>query len=148
FGVLDGGAGNDTLIGQLQNPLSTFFSARLLGGAGDDTLRANGAICTFDGGAGNDTYIVDGTSNVTIDQFDAGAGKIDTLRFTAGTTPESITLGLQERGLILNVNGIRVVTIANFLADDSAACKVDRIIFDDAPGVEWTIPYIESLLAT
>ncbi len=57
-GVIDGGGGNDLLVGNDQGQT-------ILGGAGNDTLRGNGGNDELDGGAGNDR-VEGGAGNDTI----------------------------------------------------------------------------------
>jgi Ca2+-binding RTX toxin-like protein len=61
FNVLDGGAGNDLLIGRSSND-------KILGGDGDDTVILSGGNDQIEGGNGNDTLVVgDSLGSVTID---------------------------------------------------------------------------------
>jgi Ca2+-binding RTX toxin-like protein len=84
---VDGGAGNDVIIG------SDNWAGDLRGGAGDDTLTAGdlGDILTggagkdtLTGGIGDDTFVISG-KNDTTDVF-AGGGGTDTLKATAAVT--------------------------------------------------------------
>jgi Ca2+-binding RTX toxin-like protein len=84
---VDGGSGNDTIIG------SDNWAGDLRGGAGDDTLTAGdlGDILTggagkdtLTGGTGDDTFVISG-KNDTTDVF-AGGGGTDTLKATAAVT--------------------------------------------------------------
>ena len=77
-----GGGGNDTII-------ASAASSKLNGGAGNDTLTGNSGhdtlyggtgIDAMAGGTGNDTYFVDNTSDVIIENANAG---IDTVYISA-----------------------------------------------------------------
>jgi Ca2+-binding RTX toxin-like protein len=74
---LDGGDGNDTVLGGAGNDV-------LRGGNGDDVIRGGGGQDTFFGGGGNDIFQ---HGQVTIEDFQAGAAgdKID-LHGVAGAT--------------------------------------------------------------
>jgi Ca2+-binding RTX toxin-like protein len=75
--TLSGAAGNDTLIGNAGDD-------RLDGGAGSDSMT---------GGVGNDVYVVDATTDATVE---AAAGGTDTVEarisWTLGTELENLTL--------------------------------------------------------
>jgi trimeric autotransporter adhesin len=93
--TINGGAGNDTIWGDGDNPLSpdiTGSNDSLLGGAGNDTLYGQGGDDVLDGGTGNDTmtggigndtYFVDSSDDFAIDLADPLTGGVD---WIVGTT--------------------------------------------------------------
>src|SRR5262245_17488672 len=84
--ALDGGAGNDTLIGSLGDNA-------LLGGAGNDILDGRGGSDTMSGGAGDDIYIVDTTSDLALENPNEGNDIVFAAAdFTIGTNVESLVL--------------------------------------------------------
>lgn len=111
YPVVDGGAGNDTIVTALSYDLSWASNVEnatlagtkafsLTGNANDNTLRGNSAANVLDGGegddlliggAGNDTYII----NSTLDSIEDSAG-IDLVKayanWTLGTGLENLTL--------------------------------------------------------
>ncbi|TAG92419.1 MAG: calcium-binding protein [Oscillatoriales cyanobacterium] len=99
--LLDGGAGNDTIIGGFSSASDT-----LLGGEGEDTL--SGIFRIASGGDGNDTINANGT-------------------FT-GTTPTSITLdgGLGNDSLIGNITNPVGTIVTNIM---NGGAGNDTIIF-------------------
>ncbi len=83
--LLDGGGDADALYGEDGNDIieagTGFVTDILIGGAGDDVLRAisgeaNPDYDLLDGGAGNDSYYVDTGADLT---FEAAGGGIDTV---------------------------------------------------------------------
>ena len=73
--TLQGGAGNDSLLGSVANEVLDGADGAD-GADGDDTLNGNGGFDTLYGGAGNDRIVsADWTSSTTID----GGSGVDTL---------------------------------------------------------------------
>jgi Ca2+-binding RTX toxin-like protein len=71
MGVVDAGAGNDTLIG-------SSFADKLRGGAGDDTLDGGQGNDTLTGGAGIDTFVYKtGSGADVVTDYVAGVDKFD-----------------------------------------------------------------------
>lgn len=86
YGLLDGGAGNDTLE---QKEGSEGF-ATFNGGAGDDTIINKGrAVYEFGRGDGNDRISSTG---------------YDTVEFAADVLPEHVTVSRQDSGLLIKLN--------------------------------------------
>jgi Ca2+-binding RTX toxin-like protein len=88
--VIDAGAGDDVINGSVLSP--GVVGLTVLGGAGDDVLIGSAGNDILDGGdgddvliggGGNDTLIGGAGDNVVIQDFQAGADKID-LRSIAG----------------------------------------------------------------
>lgn len=73
--VLDGGAGNDTLVGGIRP--ESFY-----GGTGDDLIFGNGGGDQFDGGDGIDTVVFNGSSlNAQVTQTAANTYQVGTMTF-------------------------------------------------------------------
>ena len=72
--TVDGGDGNDILIGSAGNDV-------LLGGAGDDVLIGNGGVDVLDGGTGDDVIIAGLGANLEIRGFVAGEDRLDLRAF-------------------------------------------------------------------
>jgi serralysin len=72
--ILNGGGGNDTLVGNGQGAilLGGAGDDRLTGGAGNDTLQGATGSDTFDGGAGSDTFFIGETGDVVQDSGTTG----------------------------------------------------------------------------
>jgi Ca2+-binding RTX toxin-like protein len=75
---LDGGAGNDTILGSRGNDILVGGGGNdvLMGGAGNDQLIGGPGADTLNGGAGNDVFVSD-EFDVVINDFLAGAGSDD-----------------------------------------------------------------------
>ena len=72
---VDGGAGDDTIIG-------SSFADNLRGGAGNDTLTGGDGNDILTGGAGNDTFVFGpGFGQDTITDFAAGTAIADVIKF-------------------------------------------------------------------
>ncbi|MES2791685.1 MAG: FG-GAP-like repeat-containing protein [Planctomycetota bacterium] len=92
--ILNGGVGNDTLIGGIG-------SDSLNGGDGDDLLTGNGGIDAFDGGDGYDTIVETRNANFTLTDATLiiGAEGTDTVAFienarlTGGFSANTFTIG-------------------------------------------------------
>ena len=81
---LDGGVGNDTILGSRGNDILIGGAGNdvLIGGAGDDQLFGGPGADTLNGGAGNDVFVADEFDTV-IDDFAAGAGSEDRIDLSA-----------------------------------------------------------------
>lgn len=126
---LQGGAAADTLLGY-------GTADRLVGGGGNDRVN---------GGAGSDTYVyARGDGDDTIDNFDDGAARVDTLRFEAGVTRSDLALRrvpsdeTDWRGralpddLLVDISGGGSVRVHHFFAGDGrGGWQIDRIEFAD-----------------
>jgi len=118
--TLNGGAGNDTLIGGGGNDT-------LNGGDGDDTLFGGGGDDTVIGGKGTDTAFL-GAGNDTFiwfpgdgsDVVDGGAG-FDTLDFRGANISENITISANGSGALFS-------RVAGTVTEDLTG--VERIQFE------------------
>jgi Ca2+-binding RTX toxin-like protein len=90
---LDGGAGNDTLIGAEGADV-------LLGGAGNDTLDGDRGADRMEGGAGNDNYFVNLLDDVVVEAKNGGT---DTIH--AGLSWDLASHGTNVENLILTGTG-------------------------------------------
>jgi large repetitive protein len=92
---LTGGVGNDRLTGDAGNDTLDGGSGTdsLTSGAGNDTLDGGSGTDAMTGGSGDDFYVVDDSSDLAIEDVDAG---IDTVQssasFVLGENLESLTL--------------------------------------------------------
>jgi Ca2+-binding RTX toxin-like protein len=95
---------------------------RIVGGAGADTLIANGGVDVLEGGNGNDTYILDTISHSIID-----TGGVDTV-----VTPVSYLLqaGLEN----LTLSGIANATATGNASDNVLRGNVGRNTLDGGIG--------------
>jgi Ca2+-binding RTX toxin-like protein len=77
---LQGGTGNDTLIGVAGNNTLVGGGGRdlLVGGAGDDVLDSRGGTGTLKGGAGDDIYLVDDSRTVLVEHVGEGIDEVRT----------------------------------------------------------------------
>ena len=84
--TLYGGKGNDSLIGGNGKD-------KLYGGEDDDTLRSGYGDDYMEGGEGDDTYQFGlHYGHDTINNYDTGSNRQDTLRFLAGISPDDVQL--------------------------------------------------------
>lgn len=113
--VLNGAAGNDSLVGGVGNDV-------LSGGADNDTLDGGSGIDTLRGGGGDDTYVVDSTLDI-INETSALVNEIDTVHSSV-----TWTLGANLENLLLTgaaaINGTGNA-LDNFLSGNSAANILD-----------------------
>ena len=137
--VLDGGAGND----------------RLSGGDGDDELRGGTGRDTLSGGAGNDIYFFGrGDGKTTINNYDAGEGRKDIVRFLAGINPGDVTATRRDGDLQLTVqdgadeSSIEVITVSSFFAD--SRYEINAVEFSDGTdtdiGTVWDSAKVRELV--
>jgi Ca2+-binding RTX toxin-like protein len=106
MGIVDAGAGNDTLIG-------SNFADTLRGGAGNDTLNGGQGADTLTGGAGNDTFVyATGYGNDTITDFTKVADQID-LSGTSVADYAALQLLMTEtaQGVVIDFGGGDTLTI-------------------------------------
>jgi Ca2+-binding RTX toxin-like protein len=134
---LNGGDGNDTLTGD-----STFGTA-----AGNDTLIGGRGRDTLSGGLGDDTYRFargDGDDSIV----DIGGN--DTLRLSAGVTPQQVALyrishkfGFgDDLVVVLDAGADQIWIDGNFAADGTRA--IEQIVFEDGAGTTWNASTILS----
>ncbi|MGE4241202.1 calcium-binding protein, partial [Ramlibacter sp.] len=141
--LLEGGAGNDTLQDNLPGN-NGFDQDTLLGGAGDDTLRAISGSDELDGGAGDDT-LIDGGGAWTV-RFGAGDGR-DTfatsapasrarVQFDAGVAASQVQVRRDNADVVLSLgdsdsDSLRLI---DFYADAQTVelrGVIDAVAFDD-----------------
>lgn len=135
-------SGNDAFYG-------SYDAETLLGGAGNDELRARGGDDiiiggtgddALTGGAGNDTYRFsrgDGEDIVWDYYGDGGGGGDDTIAFAAGIGPSDVTVTQANGGtdLVLLINGSSdSVTLRYSMVDGYN--RIERVTFAD--GTMWT----------
>lgn len=149
-GTLNGGDGDDVLTGAAT---SDTFS----GGAGSDTLSGGAGYDTIDAGEGSDTYVYAlGDGQDLIQQFDSTPGKLDTLRFEQGISPNDVVFSAtvfgdlqidfrRPDGTLINVDSL---TVHRFFESSGAERTIDRIVFDGAPAVVWTRADIDRWVMT
>ncbi|MDQ1812606.1 calcium-binding protein [Massilia sp. CCM 9210] len=127
---IDGGAGNDTLIGLGGKDV-------LHGGAGDDLLE---------GGAGADVYLYEkGDGHDIIHDHDAGEQTIDTLRLGAGFTPGATQARRVGSDLVLRFGEGESVTVRQYFHNDALGyLQIERIEFRD--GTLWEIDKIKAMV--
>jgi Ca2+-binding RTX toxin-like protein len=133
---LDGGAGNDLLDGGAQDDT-------LFGGAGDDILIGGAGNDALDGGTGNDTYLFGrGAGQDTINDTDATAGNIDTVKMAADVSSSDVTVTREGDNLCLSIKGTTdKLTLAGWFAGD--ANKIEEVAFAD--GMVWNTAVLEAL---
>ncbi|QID18144.1 hypothetical protein G3580_11150 [Nitrogeniibacter mangrovi] len=120
---LNGDAGNDTLIGAADNDT-------LNGGAGNDLLEGGTGNDVLNGGDGSDTYLfARGDGQDTINNYDASAGRIDTIRFADVASTDIVALRGGGYNLMIDYGSGDSITVQNhFLANYYA---LDQIEFSD-----------------
>jgi Ca2+-binding RTX toxin-like protein len=165
----NGTAAADIFIGD--GAINSFAGAAgddgLVGGAGDDTLVGGDGSDVFDGGAGNDSlngglgnnvfWFGDGGGQDVIvnNSLDIGAGKLSTLRFTAGVLASEIAVNQVNdstwggnRALEVAITGSAdKVTINSFFYNDDTANGyngVQQLSFAD--GTVWDLAFIRARL--
>jgi hypothetical protein len=146
--TIDGGAGDDTLIGDV-GPV------RLVGGAGDDTLLGGDAVDTLSGGdgadtidgnkggdlafggAGDDTFVWDPGDGS--DAFD-GQADTDTLLFNGAAGNEKVELS-NNGGRLRFVRDVATITMDIGTTENvlfNAEGGIDRVTVDDLTGTDVT----------
>jgi Ca2+-binding RTX toxin-like protein len=128
--TLNGGEGDDVLDGDDGDDTLT-------GGLGDDVLITDVGYDTLIGGEGNDTYQFNRAPNAwfsssTVDNLDASATSIDSIRLQGGVMPEDIFVYRRGDDLLL-INSDRIATMSvtdHFGAD--GLHRIDQIVFDNA----------------
>ncbi|WP_292925987.1 calcium-binding protein [Nitrosomonas sp.] len=111
--IIAGQDANDVIYGEGGNDT-------LAGGDGDDLLSGGTGNDILTGGAGNDTYLFSkGSGQDTINSYDTIAGKIDTVRFDYGITPDKVHVSRSGYNLVLAIIGTPdTLTIQNYLEND------------------------------
>lgn len=130
---LDGGLGNDQISGNAGDDtlLGGEGNDTLYGGVGDDSLIGGVGDDYLSGGTGSDTYYFEqGWGNDTIDNYDAGANKIDKIEFGEGITLSDFMLYQSGNDLIfLTKDKQNSIRLNNYFSED--AYKIDEIVFGD-----------------
>lgn len=138
---IDGGGGNDTIIGSSAGHLfrggagddilyGNGGADRLEGGAGHDLLDGGTGIDVLVGSAGNDTYVVDNAGDIVDESLPAGGG--------SDTIQSSVTISLSDvahvKGHIerLTLTGAAAIngagnSLVNVLIGNSAANRLDGL---------------------
>ena len=141
----DGGPGNDIMSGTASDDRMSGFGGDdiLIGQSGNDTLDGGAGNDTLRGGGGSDVYLfATGSGQDVIDNRDAAAGQVDTLRLV-GLNPADVSLAANGFDLVLKLrNSSDQVVVANHFASGSA---LNRIEF--AGGVLWSEADINANLA-
>jgi Ca2+-binding RTX toxin-like protein len=142
-----------TMWGTAELP-SQLSGLPLIGTSGDDYLAGDSGNNTLNGGAGNDT-LVGGTGNDaylfnlgggqdTISEYDSIAGNVDTIRFGAGITADTITFSRNGYDLVLSINGTTdQLTIYNWGSGNDY--RIERVEFAD--GTVWGTADLPSQLS-
>jgi Ca2+-binding RTX toxin-like protein len=142
FGTtVDGGAGNDTLIGSDRD--ETF-----LGGTEDDQMTGNGGDDTFSGGPGTGSAsggADNDTADATVETFDGGPGQDGIVVFgTDGNDRIRVSRRLGPNGpqAVVEVNG--QTTVIDYLNGETvtvyAGAGNDHVVLD-ASATKWTAAF-------
>jgi Ca2+-binding RTX toxin-like protein len=140
--MLDGGAGNDSLVALAGNDILDAGAGNdsLGGGAGNDTLTGGTGNDKLDGGSGDDTYIFnqgDGADTISdYKSWDDTDGDADLLKLGAGLSAAAAVVGRVGDSLNLSWAGGDSVSISNYFGW-SGRERVETIRFVD--GTEWTV---------
>lgn len=128
--TIEGTEGNDTLFG-------TSGADVMAGGAGNDDLY---------GGAGDDVYLFSRGDGVDlVNENDATAGNVDTVRFDASVSTADIKVTRDYSSLHLEIDGTTDRIILNNWFNGDAS-KVEQVEFAD--GTVWDVAMLESLVVT
>ncbi|MEQ1816573.1 MAG: putative Ig domain-containing protein, partial [Nitrosomonas sp.] len=139
--IIAGQDANDVIYGEGGNDT-------LAGGDGDDLLSGGTGNDILTGGAGNDKYLFSkGSGQDTINSYDTTAGKIDTVRFDYGITPNEVHVSRSGNNLVLAIIGTAdTLTIQNYLENDGITqFSVEQIEFKE-DGVIWDLSTIKTKL--
>ncbi|KWR80964.1 hypothetical protein RN02_11370 [Pseudomonas sp. PI1] len=165
--LLQGGEGNDTLIGYASDD-------RLSGGTGNDRLTAGAGNDWLDGGIGNDTLygdagndtLVGGAGNDylhggdgsdvyrfergwgqdRIDNYDRSTDKVDAIEFGNDISTDDILVRRRDSDLILSLKGgDDRITLTNYLTNDgNNSYRLEEIRFAD--GTIWDVERVKAML--
>ncbi len=129
--VINGTAGNDTLIGTGGNDLISSGAGNdsLSGGAGDDTLASGAGTNRIDAGAGNDTILIDPAAQNTqsgslftpANGIDGGTG-YDTIVFTAAASNYHVVQIIGGSGTTLQITDLTT-------GAQTLAVNVEHVLF-------------------
>lgn len=147
--VLNGDGGSDNLAGGTGNDvLNGGDGADILdGGADDDMLNGGAGNDTLDGGVGSDTYVFNaGDGQDTINNYDAGASRLDVLSFGPDIDPADVTARRVDNNLVLTFAGSddKVAVTNYFVGDGAGAYRLDEIRFADA--TVWDVAAVKALV--
>lgn len=120
---LNGGLGNDSLLGN---------GANISGGEGDDFLTGGANDDVLDGGAGDDTFVGGGGT----DNVGGGAGSSvgDTILVAGTAGVDTVNLSLTATGLLLaTVNGV-TTTYGNFIGGPIATSGIEQLLVQTVAG--------------
>lgn len=120
---LNGGLGNDTLVGN---------GATISGGLGNDSLTGGVNNDVFDGGEGDDTFVGGGGT----DNVGGGAGSSvgDTILVGGTSGNDTVNLSLSVAGLLVaTVNGA-TTTYGNFIGGPIASAGIEQILVQGQAG--------------
>ncbi|SPF80391.1 Hint domain-containing protein [Pseudoprimorskyibacter insulae] len=151
--TLDGGAGNDTLIGADGNDVLTGGTGNdsLVGGDGNDVLTGGADADILEGGAGNDTITAgeddvvsggDGDDVVNVSRDDVAGGTLIASGGEGGETagdtlniigPATIDFATAESGTVTWLDG-SVLTFSEFETVAYTACFTDGTLIKTARG--------------
>ncbi|MCP1602208.1 calcium-binding protein [Pseudomonas citronellolis] len=165
--LLQGGEGNDTLIGYASDDRlsggagNDWFSAGagndwLEGGIGNDSLYGDAGNDTLVGGAGNDylhggegcdVYRFErGWGQDRIDNYDRGTDKVDAIEFGSDISADDIQLSRWGSDLILSLKGTDDrITLSSYLFNDGNNLhRLEEIRFAD--GTIWDVERVKAML--
>jgi Ca2+-binding RTX toxin-like protein len=136
---LSGTSDADTITG-------TSVTDRILAGAGDDVLQGGRGDDTLGGGAGSDVYLFSrGDGLDTINEDDATAGNVDTIRFDDSVSVADVRVSREGLNLYLSMDGSTDrIEISNWFSE--GADTVEQVEFAD--GTVWGKAELEARLPT
>lgn len=143
--VLQGGVGNDNLVGFAGDDLIDGRAGddTLSGGAGNDTLVGGLGNDLLSGGEGNDVYLFGaGWGRDTLENRDTTPGKQDVIQFLEGITPSDIVVAsIGDDLLIRDVAATSEIRGKNFFGADVAQ-RLEAVRFAD--GTVWTFEQLHA----
>lgn len=143
--VLQGGVGNDNLVGFAGDDLIDGRAGddTLSGGAGNDTLVGGLGNDLLSGGEGNDVYLFGaGWGRDTLENRDTTPGKQDVIQFLEGITPSDIVVAsIGDDLLIRDVAATSEIRVKNFFGADVAQ-RLEAVRFAD--GTVWTFEQLHA----
>ena len=124
-------------------------SDTLYGGAGDDVLSGGTGVHDYlNGGTGNDTYLfAKGDGNTTINTYDSGVDRKDSLKFAEGISVDDISMENSNNNLLVTVADTgEIITIQNFFIH--GAYEVNTIEFADGTSLDTDAMRAMALIGT
>lgn len=146
---VQGGTGNDSLLGNAGNDTLTGGAGAdtLDGGDDADTLEGGAGNDKLKGGAGNDTYIFGrGDGNDVVDNYDAGAGKVNGIRLKNDVLPSAVSLYRHGDDLVVVIDDSPTQMWVTSAFDGSGNYRIDQISFKD--GTVWGVADISARAAS